>query len=66
MGDAKRITIPLRVKDLKYWDTGQSAWAVEPGVMKVIVAPNAAAVSNSCTGGGGVGCSLSDTFTVTQ
>ena len=23
-GEAKRITIPLRVKDLKYWDTTQN------------------------------------------
>ncbi len=65
-GDAKEITIPLRMKDLKYWNTAQSAWAVEPGPVNVIVAPNAGAVSNPCTGGGGVGCSLSDTFTVTQ
>ncbi len=65
-GDAKRITIPLRVKDLKYWNTTQSGWAVEPGMVKVIVAPNAAAAGTLCTNGGGVGCSLSDTFTVTQ
>src|SRR5450631_3185832 len=66
MGDAKQIAIPLRMKDLKYWNTAQSAWAVEPGAVKVIVAPNAGAVSSPCTGGVGVGCSLSDTFTVTQ
>jgi beta-glucosidase len=48
----KRITIPLRVKDLKYWNTTQNAWAVEPGTVKVIVAPNAGATG------------LSDTFTV--
>jgi beta-glucosidase len=61
-GDAKQITIPLRVKDLKYWNT--NAWAVEQGTIKVIVAPNAGAVSTPCTGGAGVGCALSDTFTV--
>jgi hypothetical protein len=54
------------VKDFRYWNTAQSAWAVEPGAVKVIVAPNAGAVSSPCTGGGGVGCSLSDMFTVTQ
>jgi beta-glucosidase len=48
----KRITIPLRVKDLKYWNTTQNAWAVESGTVKVIVAPNASAAG------------LSDTFTV--
>jgi beta-glucosidase len=61
-----RVTISLRVKDLKYWNTSAGAWAVEPGTVKVIVAPSAAAVSNPCTGGSGTGCSLSDTFMVTQ
>jgi len=65
-GDAIRITIPLRVKDLKYWSMDQSNWAIEPGTVKVIVSPNAGAVSNPCAGGGGVGCSLSDTFTVSH
>ncbi len=65
-GDAKRITIPLRVKDLKYWDTTQKGWAIEPKTIKVVVAPNAGAASNPCASGGGVGCSLSDTFMVTQ
>jgi len=61
-----RVTIPLRVKDLKYWDTTQNNWAIEAATVKVVVAPNANAVSNACSGGGGVGCALSDTFTVTQ
>jgi beta-glucosidase len=65
-GDAKRITIPLRVKDLRYWNTSTNAWAVEPGMVKVIVAPNANAASSLCTNGSGVGCGLSDTFMVTQ
>jgi beta-glucosidase len=65
-GDAKRIPIPLRVKDLKYWDTTKNAWAVEPGMVKVIVAPNANAASTLCTNGSSVGCGLSDTFMVTQ
>ena len=65
-GAAKRITIPLRVNDLKYWNTSQSKWAIEPGTIKVVVAPNANAVATPCTNGAGVGCSLSDTFTVTQ
>ena len=65
-GEAKRITIPLRVKDLKYWDTTQNKWAIEPGAVKVIVAPNANAASAMCTNGAGVGCGLSDTFMVAQ
>ncbi|HVV15707.1 MAG TPA: glycoside hydrolase family 3 N-terminal domain-containing protein [Polyangia bacterium] len=66
MGDAKRITIPLRVKDLKYWDTTQQGWAIEPKTVKVVVAPNAGAVSTACSSSNTVGCSLSGTFTVTQ
>jgi beta-glucosidase len=65
-GSAKRITIPIRVKDLNYWDTTNNKWAVEaPGMVKVIVAPNANAAANLCAGGSGVGCGLSDTFMVT-
>jgi beta-glucosidase len=65
-GAAKRITIPLRVKDLKYFNTSSSQWAVESGTVKVIVAPNAGAAATLCSNGAGTGCSLSDTFTVTQ
>jgi beta-glucosidase len=65
-GDGKRITIPVRVKDLRYWNTSTNAWATEAGTVKVIVAPNANATSNLCAGGSGVGCGLSDTFMVTQ
>jgi beta-glucosidase len=60
-----RVTIPLRVKDLKYWNTAQSKWAVESGMVKVIVAPNAAAAATPCSNGLGSNCSLSDTFMVT-
>ncbi len=60
-----RVTIPLRVKDLKYWNTAQSSWAVESGTVKVIVAPNASAAATPCSNGLGSNCSLSDTFTVT-
>ena len=38
----KAVKIPLRVKDLKYWDTASSSWKWETGKqVKVIVAPNA-------------------------
>jgi len=66
MGDAKQITIPLRVKDLKYWDTTQQGWAIEPKTVKVIVAPSEGAAATICTNGAGSGCGLSDTFTVGQ
>jgi len=66
MGSAVRVTIPLRVKDLKYWSTSNQ-WATETGMIKVIVAPNAAAASATvCAGGTGIGCGLSDTLMVTQ
>ena len=52
----------LRIKDLRYWDSASSSWKVEPGMVKVIVAPNAAAAA--CTGGSGPSCALSDTFMV--
>jgi beta-glucosidase len=64
-GDAKQVTIPLRVKDLKYWDMPTSKWIVEKAPVKVIVAPSAAAAGGAaCTGGSGVDCALTDTFTV--
>ena len=61
-----RVTIPIRVKDLKYWNSTSNNWAVEAGTVKVIVAPSAAAAATACANGSGMGCSLSDTFTVTQ
>src|SRR5262249_28187639 len=36
-GHAKRITLPLRVKDLKYWDTDMNKWLIETGDVRVIV-----------------------------
>jgi beta-glucosidase len=61
-GQGARVPIPIRVKDLKYWDTATNNWKIDSGMVKVIVAPNAGAPA--CTGGGGPGCSLSDTFMV--
>ena len=59
-GHAKRITLPLRVKDLKYWDMTPNKWAVESGDVRVIVAPSAAAAKDAlatpatvCAGGVG-------------
>ena len=37
----KRITLPVRVADLKYWDMATSQWIVETGPVKIMVGPNA-------------------------
>ena len=62
-GQTAMIPIHLRVKDLKYWDTASSSWKVESGPVKVYVAPSSD-VSTICTNGSGVGCALTDNFTV--
>jgi beta-glucosidase len=62
-GQTAMIPIHLRVKDLKYWDTASSSWKVESGTVKVYVAPSSD-VSTICTNGSGVGCALTDNFTV--
>jgi len=49
-GAKKTVTIPVRVSDLKFYDT--SGWAVESGPVKVMVGPSSATLP------------LSDTFTV--
>jgi len=41
-GQTKRVTIPLRVSDLKYWDMAANRWNVESGPVKVMVGPSAA------------------------
>jgi beta-glucosidase len=51
-GVTKRITIPLRVADLKYWNMTTSQWVVESGPVKVMV------------GGRSDSLPVSDTFTV--
>jgi beta-glucosidase len=53
-GAKKTVTIPVRVADLKYWDSATSAWVVESGPVKVTVGGSSAAAS----------LTLSDTFTV--
>jgi len=70
-GHAKRITLPLRVKDLKYWDMDMNKWVIESGDVRVVVAPSAAAAGDAlaspsvvCPGGSGVDCALTDTFHV--
>jgi beta-glucosidase len=50
-GSSKRITSPLRVADLKYWDTAQNKWVVASGMVKVMVGASAnnADLTNSDT-----------------
>jgi len=40
--EAKQVTIPLRMSDLKYWDTSTGSWAVDTGTLNIQVGPNAA------------------------
>jgi beta-glucosidase len=51
-GMAGRVTIPIRVSDLNYWDTASSSWKVETGPVQVMVGTS----SDKLT--------LMDTFTV--
>jgi beta-glucosidase len=40
VGDAKRITIPIRMHDLRYYDTTTSTWKVQTGTYTIMVGPN--------------------------
>jgi beta-glucosidase len=37
----KRITIPVRVSDLDYFDMASNKWVIENGPVKIMVGPNA-------------------------
>jgi beta-glucosidase len=39
-GQTKRITIPLRVSDLRYWDSANNRWQVESGPVQIMVGPS--------------------------
>ena len=41
-GQTKRVTIPLRISDLKYWDSSANRWNIESGAVKVMLGPSAA------------------------
>ncbi len=41
-GQTKRITFPVRVSDLKYWDGATNAWQVESGPVAIMVGPSSA------------------------
>ena len=61
-GATAMVPIPLRIKDLKYWDNASSSWKVDAGMVRVTVSPYAGAPA--CTSGTQSGCSVSDTFMV--
>lgn len=39
-GEAKRVTIPVRMQDLKYWDDSSDTWVVEKGPVLLSVGPS--------------------------
>ena len=39
-GEGKRVSIPIRVQDLKYWNQTTNAWAVDPGPVELKVGPS--------------------------
>jgi len=41
-GMGKRVTIPVRVKDLDYFDMASNQWVTEAGTVNIMVGPNAA------------------------
>jgi beta-glucosidase len=40
-GKTKRITFPVRVNDLKYWDMNSNGWKPPSGQVQVMVGPSA-------------------------
>jgi beta-glucosidase len=42
-GSAKRITIPLRIDDLRHWEgDANGSWVIDPGVYTIMVGPSGA------------------------
>ena len=39
-GEGKRVSVPLRIRDLKYWDTKTDTWLVEKGPVLIQVGPS--------------------------
>jgi len=52
MGKTARVTIPIRISDLDYWDTASNSWKIESGPVEVMVGPSVDKLT------------LMDTFTV--
>ncbi|MBN1652301.1 MAG: glycoside hydrolase family 3 C-terminal domain-containing protein [Deltaproteobacteria bacterium] len=51
-GQTKRVSIPLSIADLKFWDMASNSWQIESGQVQVMVGPSASQLP------------LYDTFTV--
>lgn len=41
-GETVTVTIPLKSEDLKYWDTEQQQWTLEPGKVGFFIGPSSA------------------------
>jgi beta-glucosidase len=39
-GEAKRVTIPVRVQDMRYWDDEAKHWVIEGGTLELSVGPS--------------------------
>jgi beta-glucosidase len=39
-GQTKRVTFPLRISDLQYWDTMSNGWKPSTGAVKIMVGPS--------------------------
>jgi beta-glucosidase len=39
-GQTKRVTLPVRINDLKYWDTGANSWHPFTGTLQINVGPS--------------------------
>ena len=39
-GEKKRVTIPIRVEDLKYWDMDLNQWVIEKGPVLLQIGPS--------------------------
>jgi beta-glucosidase len=39
-GEARRVKIPIRIRDLKYWDMTTNEWVVEKGPVLIQVGPS--------------------------
>jgi beta-glucosidase len=39
-GEGKRVSIPLRIRDLRYWDMSEDDWVIEQGPVLIQVGPS--------------------------
>jgi beta-glucosidase len=44
------VTIPLRIQDLKYWDSANGKWAIESGAVQITVGESAALANSAPPG----------------